>query len=141
MKSWNIKSEEVMDKLRWLYPYLWNQYTLPLKSYLKSHSKYTAAKKVKYTVKLWMLVEETCNSTSLINLVLQRVMKVDLSLKNVYGENKELSEYFDIFMAQAKVAWEISVNNRAMQLLVLLKENFGRRMIPSQRRQHIVIFW
>ena len=110
LKSWNIKNEKVMDNLNRLYPYLWNQCTLPLKSHLKSHSKYAATKKVKDTVISWMLIEETCTSTCTINLVKQRVMKADLNLKSVYGETNKLLKYFDVFVAQAKVVWEAGVD-------------------------------
>ena len=110
MKSRNNKSEKVMDNLSRLYQYLWNQRTLPLKSLLKSHPKYAAANRVKNIVILWMLVEKACTSTSTINLVQQYVLKADLNLKSVYGEYTELSQFFNVFMAQAKVAWEAGVH-------------------------------
>ena len=46
-KSWNNKSEKVMNNLGKAYLYLWNQCTLPLKNRLKTHQKYKVAKKVK----------------------------------------------------------------------------------------------
>ena len=56
------------------------------------------------------MIKETCNSTLTIDSVQQRMLKADLHLKSVYGENMELLKYYNIFMSQAKVAWEEEVN-------------------------------
>ena len=69
LKLWNIKKDKVMDIMCHLYPYLWNQCTLPLKSKIKSHPKHAAAKRNKDTVLLWLLIEEVCTSTLSINSV------------------------------------------------------------------------
>ena len=110
MKSWNNKSKKVMDNLSQLYPYLWNQCTLPLKNCLKTHPKYKVAEKVKDAVQLWIMIEETYNSTSTIDSAQQRVLKADLNLKSVYGENMDLSEYYDVLLLQSKVVWVAGVN-------------------------------
>ena len=110
LKSSNIKSEKAMDNLSQLYLYLQNHCTLSLKSYIKSHLKHAIAKKIKDTVLLWMMIEKIYTSTSLINLVLQRTMKADLTHKNMYGESMELPKYFDVLSAQAKVALEAGVD-------------------------------
>ena len=54
----------------------------------------------------------------MINLVIESTMKVDLSLKNVYGENMELSKYFDVFLAQAKVACKAGVNYGSKAIII-----------------------
>ena len=71
LKSWNLKKGRVLDNICQLYPILWNQCTLPLKSKIKSHAKYMVVEKHKDTIVLWLLIEEICTSTSLIKSVLQ----------------------------------------------------------------------
>ena len=94
MKLWNSKTEKVMDNLGKAYPYLWNQCTLPLKNCLKTHQKYKVAKKDNDAVQLWMMIEETCTSTLIVISVQKRMLKADLHLKSVYGENMELAKYY-----------------------------------------------
>ena len=63
LKSWSIKKGKVLDNTCCLYPYLWNQCTLALKSKIKCHPKHAAAEKIKDTVALWLLIEEVSTST------------------------------------------------------------------------------
>ena len=102
-----------------MYPTLWNQCTLPLKSKIKGHDKFAKAEKHKDTLVLWKLIEEICSSTSSINSVVQRALKADLSIGNIYGENTELAKYYEVFVARAKVALEAGVNFSSESLMYL----------------------
>ena len=88
---------------------------------------YAAAEKIKGTVTSWLLIEETCTSTSAIDLVQQWVMKADLNLKSVYRENMKLSKYFDDFMVQAKVAWETGVNSGSEAVVSLIQDKLHEK--------------
>ena len=39
-----------------------------------------------------------------------QMLKVDLTLKSIYGKDKELSKYMEVFTAQAEVSVECGVN-------------------------------
>ena len=93
-----------MDHLCQAYPYIWNQCSLVIKNHLNTHQRYKAAKKIKDAVELWMMIEETCNSTLTIDSAHMQMIKVDLNLKSVYGKELSLLKYYNVFMAQAKVA-------------------------------------
>ena len=92
LKNWNLKKGKTLDNISQLYPTLWNQCTLPLKSKLQGHDKYAKVESHKNTIKLWKFIEEIYSSTSLINSVVQRALKADLSIGNIYGENMELAK-------------------------------------------------
>ena len=110
LKSWNNKKEKVLENICRLYPYLWNQCTLPLKSKVKSNPRYTDADKYKDTVVLWNIIEEICSSTSSINSAAQRAMKARQSLMSLHGQDLELAKYLEMFTARAKVALEAGVD-------------------------------
>ena len=86
LKNWNLKKGKTLDNISRLYPTLWNQCTLPLKSKLQGHDKYAKVESHKNTFELWKLIEEVCSSTSSINSVVQRALKekADLSIRNIY---------------------------------------------------------
>ena len=102
-----------------MYPTLWNQCTLPLKSKLQGHDKYAKVESHKNTIELWKLIEEICSSTLSINSLVQRALKADLSIGNIYGENMELAKYYEVFVAQAKVALEAGVDFSSEALVYL----------------------
>ena len=99
LKLWNLKKEKVLDNICQLYPHLWNQCTLPLKSKIKSHPKHAAADKYKDTVQLWLIIEEVCTSTSSINSVAQQAMKARQSLLSLHGQDRGLAKYHEVFVA------------------------------------------
>ena len=111
MKSRSNKSEKAMNNLSQSYPDLQNQCILPLKSHLKSHSKYAAAEKVK----------------DAINSMQQRVLKADLNLESVYGKYMKLLEYFDTFMEQGKVAQEAGVDFGSKTLVGLVQDKLHKK--------------
>ena len=95
------------------------EFTLALKSRIKSYPKHAGAEKIKDSVQLWMLIEEVCTSTSSINSVAQQALKACLSLNNIYGENMELAKYYEVFLAQARVALEVGIDLGDNSLVIL----------------------
>ena len=98
-KPYNLKSEKIIDNLGQVWLDLWDQCTLTLKACVKIDIKFKTAKNKKNTINLLYIMKETCNSTTTINLSQMRMMKVDLNFKSIYGQDMELSKYYNMFAA------------------------------------------
>ena len=98
------------------------------------NDKFAKAEKHNNTLVLWKLIEEICSSTLSINSVVKRALKADLSIGNIYGENMELAKYYEVFVAQTKVALEAGVDFSS-EALVYLKYREDREKdtsLPAQ---------
>lgn len=117
-----------------LYLYLWNQYTLTLKNHVKAHTKFKVAKNNKNFIDLWY------NNTTTINLAQMHIMKVDLNLISIYEQDIELSDYYDLFAAQAEVALKCGVDYRDEIITTLIAEEVQAKnntmSVPSKKRNY-----
>ena len=52
LKNWNLKKGKTLDNISRLYPTLWNQCTLSLKSKLRGHDKYATVESQKNSIEL-----------------------------------------------------------------------------------------
>lgn len=50
------------------------------------------------------------------------MLKVDLNLKSIYGENMDLSKYYKVFVAQVKVAWVAGINFGSKTVVSLIQD-------------------
>ena len=105
-------------------------------------------------MKLRTMIEETCNSTLTVDSAQIWILKVDLNLKSLYGQDMDLLKYYDVSMVQVIVAGEVAVAYCGESVVLVIQDEkhtkegaivkvlqFRDPLIKLERGMDINDFW